>query len=112
MRKRLISIGGIAGALIAISGAWAIGRQWTEAHRPWAIRDTEIVVAGFQADRVGTDVRDIEGRIERLKTRKSISPRQWGLEDQKELDYWLDQIRQKKKLLQEIESKQRPVVVK
>lgn len=74
---------------------------------PYASRITEVVVAGWQADRLSNDLRDIQSRIERLSVKKKIDPK-WSVEDQRELDYWFKQRDEAVRVLKRIEIERRP----
>jgi len=78
---------------------------------PYATRATEFVVAGWQADRVANDLRDIKARIERLEIKRKVHGSGFNFQDQKELEYWYNQYRVNENTLKQIDQTRSPVWV-
>ena len=110
LKSKLLSISGLCAAGLAILAFAEHGLGIMSEIRPWAARDTEIVVAGWQADRTDNTVRDIESRIFRLETRLKTDSRNFTQQDRAELDYWHGELRKKRQVLNEIQQYKRPVV--
>lgn len=112
LRNKIIFVGSLSTALIALLGLISLAANKVDEYRPWAIRDTELVVAGFQLDRFSSDARDIDARILRLEQKQKLFPRQWTQEDQAELYYWKNQRAQVQQRIDMIRQQQRPMYLK
>lgn len=108
LAKKLLYVGGFVGALLTIGTAIGQATNVFEKQRPWALRETERVVASMQIRDYSTDLRDIEGRIVRLETKRKINPRAWTQQDENELRYWYQQKSALIQILQQLQQNQRP----
>lgn len=82
MKKTLVSLGSVAAALIAISGAWGVGENLVEHHRPWAARSVEIVVAGLQLQSDQFTLKQIDDRMFQIRYELSRNPASQFLKDE------------------------------
>lgn len=112
LKNKLILLGSISAALIAIGGAMSLASNKIDQYRPWAIRETEMVVAGFQLDRFSSDARDIDARILRLEQKQKFYSRQWTQEDQAELNYWRNEKMKIQQRIDMIRQQQRPMYLR
>ena len=108
LMKKLLYIAGFVGALLTIGTAIGQATNVFEKQRPWALRETERVVASMQIRDYSSDLRDIEGRIVRLETKRQINPRSWTQQDESELRYWYQQKANLIQILQQLQQNQRP----
>lgn len=82
VKKIVISIGSVAAALIAISGAWGVGENLIEHHRPWAARSVEIVVAGLQLQSDQFTLKQLDDRLFQIRFELSRNPSSQFLKDE------------------------------
>jgi hypothetical protein len=109
-RTKVLSISGVCAALLVMLAFAERSIGVMSEMRPWATIDTEVVVAGWQADRTDNAIRDITDRIRKLEIKKKLNPREFSREDQSDLDYWTRELRNKKRTLDVIQQRRRPVV--
>lgn len=116
VRQKIISASAIVSSLLILGGAYAKGvsvgtdvMHKKFGYPPFARLSTELVVAGWQADRVNNDMRDIKGRIERLEIKKKLPGTVFNYQDQKELDYWYGEYKRNEEILKAIEQTRSPV---
>lgn len=112
LKNKFILVGSVCTALIAVAGVLGMASNTVDEYRPWAIRETEMVVAGFQLDRFSSDQRDIDARILRLQQKQKFYSRQWTHEDQAELNYWLNERARLQQRMDIIRQQQRPMYVR
>lgn len=82
LKKTLVSLGSVAATLIAMSGAWGVGENLVEHHRPWAARSVEIVVAGLQLQSDQFTLKQIDDRLFQIRYELSRNPRSQFLLDE------------------------------
>jgi len=73
-RKRLIALGGVAAAVVALGGAWAIAARVVEDQRPWAKRVIEVTVAGLQVEADQRTLRDLDDRLFKVRFEMQRNP--------------------------------------
>lgn len=106
--KRLLYTAALMTAALTVGGAFGQAANLIDRQRPWAMRETERVVAAMQIRDYSADLRDIEGRIVRLETKRKINPRSWTQQDESELRYWYNQRAALTQILQQLQQHQKP----
>ena len=113
--KKIVSIGAVCTALVAIWVAYGAARSiavQTVGQWPYANQSVEIIVAGWQYDRAKAELRDLADRIERLQDRKKVVGRKFDPDDQKTLDRLREDKDKIERVIKQIDSTQKPVVNK
>lgn len=106
--SKLLLVGAVSGALLSVGGLIAYASGIVETYRPYAIRETERVVADIQLAQYGTDLRDIQARIIRLENQRKLYPQRWTQQDEAELRYWYAQQAEYLRRLEYLKQQQRP----
>ena len=108
LASKFLLIGSLSGALMSVGALIAYGSGLVETYRPYAIRETERVVADIQRAQYGTDLRDIQARIIRLENQRKLYPQRWTQQDEAELRYWYAQQAEYMRRLEYLKQQQRP----
>lgn len=118
LKQKIVYSSTIVSAVLILFGAYAqgvsVGTEMVQrkfGRWPYANQATEFIVAGWQADRINNDLRDIKGRIERLEIKRKVPGTGFNFQDQKELDYWYGEYRRNEQILKQIDQTRRPVWV-
>jgi hypothetical protein len=72
MKARVALCGSVLAFVVLVSQASGILKGTYHAVRPYADRATEIVLAGWQYDRLTSELRDINEQIRRLDAQKKL----------------------------------------